>query len=221
MYPWVSHTHSHLGGECPHRCSYCYVDAFRMRSAKYQGPLRLIEKELEVIYGKGKTIFIENCNDLFAESIPLSMSERIIAHCIKYPGNTYVFQTKNPARYREIRAFPENTIFGCTIESNRHYPHISHAPQPSERFEVMELLRYLDYRTFVTIEPILGFDVDVLASWIIRIRPEFVNIGADSKGRKLPEPPYEKVLALIDILKRYGIEVREKRNLDRLKARQS
>ena len=32
--------------------------------AKYKGPLRLIEKELAVNYGTGKTIFIEHCNDL-------------------------------------------------------------------------------------------------------------------------------------------------------------
>ena len=60
MYKFVSHTHSHLGGECPHKCIYCYVDSFRHRVPKYQGELRLIEKELEVNYGKGKAIFIEH-----------------------------------------------------------------------------------------------------------------------------------------------------------------
>lgn len=27
MYPWVTHTHTHLRGECPHGCRYCYVQA--------------------------------------------------------------------------------------------------------------------------------------------------------------------------------------------------
>lgn len=74
MYPWVTHTHSHLAGECPHRCSYCYVQAMAKRSPalkeRFSGPLRLIEKELDVNYGTGKTIFVEHMNDLFAEKVP-------------------------------------------------------------------------------------------------------------------------------------------------------
>jgi DNA repair photolyase len=45
MYPWVTHTHCHLGGQCPHKCVYCYVDNFPYgRPEKYKGALRLIEK---------------------------------------------------------------------------------------------------------------------------------------------------------------------------------
>jgi len=70
MYPWVTHTHSHLGGECPHACTYCYVDNPRFgRPAKYTGPIRLLEDEFKVNYGTGRTIFVENCNDLFAAAV--------------------------------------------------------------------------------------------------------------------------------------------------------
>jgi DNA repair photolyase len=49
MYPWVTHTHAHLGGECPHRCAYCYVDNPRFgRPAKYTGALRLSALRIEV-----------------------------------------------------------------------------------------------------------------------------------------------------------------------------
>ena len=27
MYPWVTHTHANLGGECPHKCRYCILKA--------------------------------------------------------------------------------------------------------------------------------------------------------------------------------------------------
>lgn len=81
----------------------------------------------------------------------------------------------------------------------------------------MEAMRAIDGRKMITIEPILDFDVDILASWIAEIRPEFLNIGADSKGHKLPEPTQEKVEEFILKLKSYGIEVREKKNLKRLK----
>jgi hypothetical protein len=45
----------------------------------------------------------------------------------------------------------------------------------------------------------------------------FRSIGADSKNHNLPEPTVEKIMALVDKLKEYGIELREKHNLGRLK----
>ncbi|MBE9572966.1 MAG: hypothetical protein IMF11_20265 [Proteobacteria bacterium] len=43
----------------------------------------------------------------------------------------------------------------------------------------------------------------------------FVSIGADSRGHKLPEPPADKILTLIEELKRFT-EVKIKPNLNRL-----
>jgi len=215
MYPWVTHTHTHLGGECPHKCVYCYVDHFPFgRPKKYQGEIRLIEKEFKVDYGIGNVIFIENCNDLFAEEVPQSFIQRVVSHCDQYPNNTYVFQTKNPDRYLDYAATPNNYILGCTIETNRDIPNISKAPAPSAR---MLAMTKVGGHKFITIEPVLDFDVDILASWIDRIRPEFLNLGADSKGHGLPEPTVSKIHALVDKLKEYGIELREKHNLRRLK----
>jgi DNA repair photolyase len=216
MYPWVTHTHAHLGGECHHKCVYCYVDNPRFgRPKKYQGELRLIEAEFDVKYGEGKTIFVENCNDLFASDVPEDFITRIIGHCNAYPDNTYVFQTKNPKRYSKISTdYPGNSIFGVTIESNREISGIGNAPPVEER--MIEMMN-LNERKFVTIEPVLDFDVDILAEWIWRINPEFLNLGADSKNHNLPEPSVEKIHALVDALKKHGIELREKHNLSRLK----
>ena len=216
MYPWVTHTHSHLGGECPHKCVYCYVKSFPFRPAKYQGPLRLIEGELTIDYGTGKTIFIEHCNDLMAKTVPQEFINRIVMHCLRRSGNTYVFQSKNPARFLTMNSlFPDGSIFGTTIETNRVIHGISEAPPPTERVRAM---LHVQGRKFVTIEPVLDFDVDILASWIDRIRPEFLNLGADSKGHNLPEPTVEKIRQFTEKLKEYGIELREKHNLQRLKA---
>lgn len=215
MYPWVTHTHSHLGGECPHKCVYCYVNNPRWgRPPRYQGELRLIESEFKVDYGTGKTIFIEHMNDMFAKGVPIPYQERITAHCMRYPENTYVFQSKNPM-YFAGWPFPPSYILGTTIETNRIIPGISTAPDPEVRMMAMAAFRC---RKFVTIEPVLDFDVDILASWIDRIRPEFLNLGADSKGHNLPEPTVEKIMKFTDKLKEYGIELREKHNLKRLKS---
>lgn len=34
MYRWVTHTHTHLGGQCPRECCYCFVDNLRVPIAK-------------------------------------------------------------------------------------------------------------------------------------------------------------------------------------------
>lgn len=217
MYPWVTHQHCHLGGECPHKCVYCYVDNPRFgRPARYQGPLRLIEKEFSVNYGKGKTIFTENCNDLFAAKVSDEFIARILAHCRQWPENTFVFQTKNPGRYLEwLSLMPLSFILGCTIETNRVIKGISTAPAPVDRAREMNCLT--GQRRFITIEPVLDFDVDILADWIRCIRPEFLNLGADSKNHGLPEPTVEKIMEFTEKLKEYGIELREKSNLSRLR----
>lgn len=215
MYTWVTHTHSHLGGECPHECTYCYMDNPRFgRHPRYSGEIRVIEKEFSVDYGKGKTIFIENTNDLFAESIHTGYIIEVLMHCLKFPDNIYVFQTKNPCRYADqtIRAYmPENCIYGVTIETNRYTP--SKAPPVLERAEWMAQVKG---RKFVTVEPVLDFDLMPLVDLIKMCEPEFVNIGADSKGHNLPEPSMGLVMQLVDELKLINIDVREKNNLARL-----
>ena len=212
MYPWVTHTHAALGGECPHKCPYCYVDNPRWgRAPKYQGNLRLIVSEMATNLGSGRTIFKENCNDLFAADGVLICA--VLEHCRKYPDNIYVFQTKNPRRMWDFRdAFPPRTILGTTIETNRTVKG-SHAPNPADRVAPMERL---PSPKFVTVEPILDFDVAVLLGWIKKITPTFVNIGADSKGHGLPEPSPDKINALIVGIQQAGIEIREKHNLGRL-----
>lgn len=216
MYPWVDFTHTHLGGECSHKCTYCYVNSFPFgRPEKYRGHLRLIEKEFNVNYGSNVTIFIEHCNDLFAKDVPYEFISKIISHCCGFLTNTYVFQTKNPARFEDfLRDMPGERILGTTIETNRRMNTISNAPDPLERAYAMTKL---SGRKFVTIEPVLDFDVDILAGWIAVIRPEFLNLGADSKNHGLPEPTIEKIMALVGKLQGYGIELREKHNLQRLK----
>lgn len=218
MYPWITHMHSHLGGECSHKCKYCYVDnPIGGRNPKFTGPIRLLEEEFAVDYGKGKTIFIEHQNDLFAKDVPNEFIKRVIAHCLLFPENTYMFQTKNPVRFRDWLAFlPVNSILGTTIETNRNMESISEAPSSFSRMIGMINLPSC-FKRFVTIEPVLDFDVDVLASWIRDIKPDFINLGADSKGHGLEEPTVEKIMLFVEELKKHGIELREKHNLQRLK----
>lgn len=216
MYPWVTHMHTHLGGECEHKCQYCYVENARFgRNPKYSGPIRLFEEELKVNYGSGRTIFIEHMNDCFANNVPSSFINRIIAHCLMYPDNVYLFQTKNPRRLLDWCNFlPENSIVGTTIETNRDLC-MSNAPKVADRYSAM-LSMPTKFKRFITIEPVLDFDIDVMVKWISEIHPDFINLGADSKGHGLPEPTVSKIVTFVEELKKTGIELKEKHNLKRL-----
>lgn len=227
MYSWCSHTHSHLAGPCPHRCRYCYVGAMAKRfpnmAERYGGALRLLEDELQVNYGSGRTIFVDHLNDLWADAVPDEWIDQVLDHCERFPGNCYVFQTKNPKRYRDVFQKSERrarirygSILGTTIETNRWMPEImGKAPAPVRRFESM-LVIPKPYKTFVTIEPVLQFDLEELVDWMAELKPDFINIGADSKGHGLPEPSGDQVRALVVALKKVGIEIRKKQNLERL-----
>lgn len=217
MYPWVDFTHTHLGGECPHYCSYCYVDnPLHGRPPRYTGEIRLLEEELKVPYGEGKTIFIEHMNDLFADLVRSPLILKVLDHCRAWPANTYVFQTKNPQRYFEFLSdMPPRIMLGTTIETNRDLGHISRAPAPMKRLTAIMTLA-ASHKTFITLEPILDFDLGTLTAWIKDTRPAFINIGADSKGHGLKEPSAKKLRAFIAEIQASGIEIRQKRNLGRL-----
>lgn len=218
MYPWVTHTHAHLGGECPHKCSYCYVDNPRFgRPKNFCGELRFIPESLNVKFGSGKTIFIDHMNDLWASEVDACFILAVMKHCREWNDNNYVFQTKNPARYESfLPMLPAHHVLGCTIETNREISkEVSLAPHPQNRANAMWYIGGTHVK-FVTIEPVMDFDVSAFLLMLEKINPDFVNIGADSKDHGLPEPSPEKVRALIAGLGELEIEIREKHNLERL-----
>ena len=222
MYRWVTHTHGHLCGKCSHACVYCYVQDMGHRfpdvGSKYSGPSRLIMEELAARYGKGRTIFVDHMSDLFAADVTDEQIAEVLRHCISWPDNTYVFQSKNPCRFKaHLKQFPPTTILGTTIETNRDGNGVSKAPIPRDRYRAMKWLREnTTHKLFVTVEPILAFDLDEFADWMRDLRPDFLNIGADSKGHGLAEPTQLEVLTFIERLRNLGIEVRQKENLERL-----
>lgn len=216
MYDWVTHMHTHLGGECSHKCIYCYVGRNRWgRAERYKGLPRLLQHELKVDYGKGKTIFIEHMQDMFSKDIESEWIQAILNHCDTYAGSNYVFQTKNPYRaYAFFDNFPSSYMIGTTIETNRDSG-VSQAPLPETRYNGLGCFRARGIKIFVTIEPIMDFDVNILVEWIRNLKPSFVNIGSDSKQSNLEEPPREKVIELIRELQSFTM-IKRKTNLARL-----
>jgi hypothetical protein len=156
---------------------------------------------------------------MWAEAVGDYMINPVLGHLTCWPLNTYVFQTKNPDRIVHFEdRLPQNCMFGTTIETNRQriLDSISKAPPATRRAAALSLLKG---PKFLTVEPILDFDLEELLALILLAKPDFVNIGADSKGHGLPEPCTEKVLDLVAAMRRAGITIRKKSNLSRLSER--
>lgn len=211
MYGFVTHTWNPIKGKCSHDCGYCYMKVYP------QKPLHLVERELLDDLGSGNFIFVGSSTDMFANDVPKEWILKVLEHCRKYPSNTFLFQTKNTQRVKFLvnenynyEIFPRCHIIGVTLESDRDF-NLSEAPKIEER--INGLMQYT--RKMVSIEPILSFNLSNFVAIIKRIKPEFVSIGADSKGHHLPEPSADKVLKLIHELKMFT-EVRIKDNLKRI-----
>lgn len=213
MYNFTTHTWNPIQGRCPHNCSYCYIKRFPV------GELRLNEKSIKDNLGKGNFIFIGSSCDMFADAVPDDWIFKVLDYIKKFPDNKYLFQTKNVRKLCNfVEYLPKGSVIGTTIETNRHYPEIMNAsPKIEERVEYLELLSQKAYgfEIMITIEPVLDFDLQELVELIKRCKPKWVNIGADSKNHKMPEPEASKVSSLIKELKKFT-EVKNKSNLGRL-----
>lgn len=220
MYPWVTHTWNPLLGTCPHACVYCYVQAMARRfptiKSKYTGTLRLDKKAMSENLGKGKTIFVCNMTDLFASSFRDELPGLILKKCREFPDNLYVFQTKNPRKLNEW-ILPPNSIVGVTIETDLDpCQNQGNVPSRMDRIIGFSKLPFnLVYKKFISIEPIMEFSPS-FGTTLIKLKPDFITIGADSKNSRLPEPKSIHISYLITHLRNAGIEVRIKANLKRL-----
>ena len=75
----------------------------------------------------------------------------------------------------------------------------------------------IPFDKYITVEPIMDFDLPEFITMIRYCDPVQVNIGADSnpKRNRLPEPPKGKILELIAELETFT-KVVQKKNLKRL-----
>lgn len=215
MYPWINQTSNPLSGKCKHNCSYCSTNSFVWPNAieKYSGEIRLAENEMTASYGKDNFIFVVAQNDLFAEGVPMLMIQKILDKCRDNTDNWYLFQSKNPKHFSDF-VLPENSVICTTIETNRWYPKIMRdCPKPQDRAKAMGVIEGI--KKYVTIEPIMDFDLEELVALIRMCGVEQCNVGSDSKGNNLPEPSKEKIEELIFYLQEFTTVV-EKDNLKRL-----
>lgn len=212
MYEFITHTWNTIKGECPQGCSYCYMKRWGKQPA-----LHFDEKELKTDLGKNNFIFVGSSCDMFADGVDYYWKKQTLDHCLKYTENKYLLQTKSPDRlFTFLNKMKDNFFICTTLETNRMYKSIMNNCRPlKDRSLSLSLINHI--KKFITIEPIIDFDLLEFVELIKRCNPVQVNIGADSnpKRNKLPEPPKGKILELIAELETFT-KVVQKKNLKRL-----
>ena len=89
---------------------------------------------------------------------------------------------------------------------------MQNSPTPKSR--ALNIAVY-GWNKYITIEPIMDFDLKEMIELIKICNPAQVNIGADSGNNKLPEPSAGKILELIEALKEFTV-IDQKKNLSRI-----
>jgi len=174
---------------------------------------RFFEGELMRVFRPGEFVFVVSMGDLFGDWVPHHWINSILSVISKYPDTMFLLQTKNPARFLKFD-LPPNAYAGVTIESDVDHQ-VSKAPSPFLRYRDMLDLPPGTLK-FLSIEPIMGFSVDLFTTQILQIAPDIIEIGADNHNKGLREPRRDEVRELIRRLRYAGLNVKEKDGLERI-----
>lgn len=220
MYDFVDYHWNVIKGRCEFDCVYCYVKS-SPRFKNYKVSCYLDANELKTNLGKDRTIFVGSKTDMWGLWVTDEQIQIVLEKCAGFPLNTFYFQTKNPVRYFKFLDVLETLdlfYLGTTVETDCYGNlKISIAPSIPSRVDAISGLSAKGLKTFVTIEPIMSFNLKVLLEYIRIMNPNFVTIGSDSKGHNLPEPVWPEVQRLIENLEIMEVEIKQKPNLNRLK----
>ena len=215
MFKTVTKTWNPFTG-CGFDCSYCWAKALSKGKLANNYPNGFVPtfhpERVNRKFKAGEFVFVSSMGDIsFCAWNPgLKQIREVIAN---NPDTSFLLQTKNPSMFLDGTTWEANIYQGCTIETNRPIL-VSKAPVPTKRYHSAAMNNHP--HKFLSIEPVMDFDLEIFASWAMDINPEIVEIGADNYHNGLPEPSWDKVYKLIDILTLHGVQVKQKDGLDRL-----
>lgn len=204
---------------CLFNCTYCNARKAALtrfkHAPRYRGGFipHLVEEELRRRFKPGEFVFIAYMGDIaFATRREVELILSVVSN---FPETTFLFLTKNPKCYlRWGLQYPENLYLGATIETDIDRG-LTKAPAPVERYWGMKVLDYP--RKFISIEPVMEFNLPVFLYWMKEIQPQIIEVGADNYHNHLIEPSWSKVEDLLSMLRDFCPTVIEKEGLERLK----
>lgn len=211
MFPFITETWNPLGGKCGFDCRYCWAKSLtnKYQMKKYQGEWYIDQKQMNRQFKSSDFVFVQDMNDI---AFCPDQFFPILIEKMKSNDARYLFLTKNPDFYKHWwHHLDFNCILGATIETNYDFDG-SKAPQPSTRMD--DMLAFDESigtnLQFVSIEPIMDFDLDIFSADLLDLKPWGVAIGYDNYNNHLVEPTLAKTRKLISILKDNNIPVFEK-----------
>ena len=206
---------------CNHSCPYkCWAREIVVEKWKKEWTPTFRERYMKDKFpDDGTWIFVCSMGDLFCSGMKDEWILQIIYKIKETKAdNKFLFVTKNPFSYLafglELEDIKEKIILGTTIETNR--PMSGRAPSAEKRYEDLKTMREAGFRTFLSMEPIADFDLEVIKEWIFQLQPEATEIGLESRTNVFKKPSDEKLLALISWLDEHGFPYMLKENLSRL-----
>lgn len=226
---------------CLYGCVYCWARELAETKLKdvprYKNGFRplFISNELRKRFQPRWFVFVTDMGDLFGYWVPLETIRSVLSCIARWPGTTFLLQTKNPARFLEVREdLPANVYLGTTIETDHYFRgmtfdsvgeqltyyeehKVTKAPDPLQRYMAISDPMLKRWPKFISIEPIMDFDCASMLSWMSEIAPAIIEVGADNYGHNLREPSWDKVQDLLSELRKICPDVKEKTGLERLK----
>ena len=220
MFQSVTHTWNPITG-CIHNCPYCWAKSLADRWGKPFYPQFREHFLKDKMPDNGGWIFVGSTGDLMCDG----MNHEWIVKVIEYiynneTDNKFLLQTKNPLRFLYwqietlLRTVQDKIIVGTTFETNRKT--LGTAPPPVDRYEALLWMREQGYRTFISMEPMADFDLEVIKEWIFQLQPEAIELGLENYTKFLTPPPEEKIVELIAWLDEHGFTYVLKENLRHL-----
>jgi len=187
-------------------CKKCYTFEPHLHPERLQNKAPATKGEQFIFFPKGGDLAFAQPHEIL----------ELIRYTEKNPQATFLIQTKAPEWMRYYK-FPDNVILDITWETNRttfhtcsNYCEYSEISKANLTNRISDFLNVKHSRKAITIEPILQFDLSNMVNAISAIRPEFVYVGYDTKGCKLPEPKLKETLELLNVLSNKGYKVRPK-----------
>ena len=185
---WCDYSWNPVKGLCPNACWYCYARAMYKRF-KWNPRIRADDKAFcAPSPGKPTRIFVGSTIDLFHPQIPSPWLHKIIWRAGTEPDHTFIFLTKNPARYAEFD-FPKNCWLGTTVTRREDMGKICH-------------LGRKENIVFISYEPLLDH-IAFPSDWV-----DWVIVGAmTGPGANKHQPHKEWVEKIVRRAKRDGINI--------------
>lgn len=118
-----------------------------------------------------RNIFVGSMADIFGEWVPDSWIEEVFSACKEAPQHNYMFLTKNPERYIELK-----NVDKLPLEGNFWYG----TTVTDSKMPYMGQDGHYNFHTFLSIEPILEDFGEFGGEWL----PDWVIIGAETGNRK-------------------------------------